>query len=73
MQALLGQNNFGREEKDIALEKDGLFAKETWEIISACCLTKADPELKTVFPIVLENPNAKMPIGDEIIEKLKSA
>lgn len=73
VQALFGQNNFRREEKDFALEKDGLFAKETWGIISACCLTRANPESKAVFPVVLKNPKANMPIEDEIIEKLKSA
>jgi len=74
VQTLLGQNNFKREEKDFALEKDGLFAKKTWEIISACCLTRANLKSKKIFfPVVLKNPNANMPIEDEIIEKLKSA
>jgi hypothetical protein len=73
VQSMLGQNNFKREEKNFALEKDGLFAKETWKIISACCLTRVNPESKAFFPVVLKNPNAKMPIEDEIIEKLKTA
>ena len=73
VQAMLGQSNFRLEEKAFALEKDGLFAKETWGIISACCLTRANPESKALFPVVLKNPNAKMPIEDEIIEKLKIA
>ncbi len=73
VQALLGQNNFKRGKNDIELENDGLFAKETWGIISACCLTRANPESKAVFPVVLKNPKAKMPIGYELIEKLENA
>lgn len=72
IQSMFGQNNFKREEKNFVLEKDGLFAKETWKTMSACCLTQANPESKASFPVILKNPNAKMPIEDEIIEKLKS-
>lgn len=73
VQALLGQNNFRREENEFELENDGLFAEGPWRIISACCLTRADPESKVIFPVILKNPKAKMQIQDEIVEKLKNA
>lgn len=71
VQSMFGQRNFKREAKDIILEEDGLFSKETWGIISACCLVRANPESKAHFPVVLVNPSAKIAIGSEIVQKLQ--
>jgi len=73
VQAMLGENNFGNEEKNFILESDGLFAKEEWKTISACCLTRATPESKVIFPVIIENPNARNAVEEQIIKKLKNA
>lgn len=72
IQAMLGEANFLREEQDLVLEDDGLFAKEEWRNISACCLAIAYPESKVIFPAIIENPRAMNPVPGDVVKKMKS-
>jgi hypothetical protein len=69
---MLGETNFFREEQDLVLEEDGLFTKDEWRNISACCLARAYPESKVIFPAILENPRAQNPVPADVIKKIKS-
>lgn len=70
VQALLGEVNFLRSENELALEPDGLFAKEEWKNISACCFARANHKSAVIFPVIIENPNADNSIPKDIVKYL---
>jgi len=72
IQTMIGEANCLREERDLVLEKDGLFARKEWNNISACCLAIVYPESMVMFPAIIENPRSQNPVPENIIKKMKS-
>ena len=62
---MFGDSNYFKNDNELVLEKDGLFSKDEWRIISACYLAKVYQESDVVFQLKLKNPRAlfELPIS----------
>jgi hypothetical protein len=69
-QALLGDSNFSKNEREFVLESDGLFYVEEWRNISACYLSRLNPGSGVIFPFVWKNPRAQLEIPKSVLEAL---
>ncbi len=69
-QVLFGDNNFFQTDSDYTLEKDGLFSIDEWQNISACCLSRVNPDSKVVFPFLWKNPRASIKLPEVVYNEL---
>ena len=69
-QALLGDSNSSKNEREFVMESDGLFYIGEWRNISACYLSRFNPESGVIFPIVWKNPRAQLEIPKSVLEAL---
>jgi len=69
-QALFGDANFFKNEGEFVLKSDGLFYLEEWRNISACYLSRFNPESGVIFPFVWKNPRAQLEIPKSVLEAL---
>ena len=68
-QAFFGEANFFAKHNYI-LNEDGLFSKEEWRIISACCFSYFNPfNSNVVFQYVWENPRAYIGLPKIVLDE----
>jgi len=72
-QSLFGDSNFFPKAKhNYTLEKDGLFSKDKWQNISACCLSCVNQNSEMNFLFFWKNPRAFTELPQSVISELKA-